>query len=90
MNRGHVGYNGADTTQNDFEKFVMSACRTVEGLGVCVFVCVSDVVCEEVFDARGQWDSKRLVSLSLSLKHAHTHMCTHAHYLMHACRHTSG
>ena len=41
MNRGHVGYYGADTTaQNDFEKFVMSACGTVEGLGVCVCLCV--------------------------------------------------
>ena len=53
---------------------------------MCVFVCVSDVVCEEeeeVDDAGGQWDGKRLVSpslslsLSLSLKHAHT--CTHTH-----------
>ena len=64
---------------------------------MCVFVCVSDVVCEEeeeVDDAGGQWDGKRLVSpslsLSLSLSQTRTHMHTHAHYLMHACRHTSG
>ena len=62
---------------------------------MCVFVCVSDVVCEEeeeVDDAGGQWDGKRLVSpslsLSLSLSLSNTHTHAHTRTLLNACLQT--